>query len=175
MVGYEGTYEVSDLGRVRSLDREVMWRSRWGTDTVRRNKGTLLKTLRHPGGYARVTLWSEGDYENKYIHELVLSAFVGKRPLGAQACHGNGDKKDNRLVNLRWDTPSANQGDREDHGTGRRGRPHPSTQLCPSEIRLIKSLHRGASITKVAQLVGRPRTTVADVINGRTAKARSCA
>lgn len=47
------------------------------------------------------------------IHKLVLEAFVGERPSGMQACHGNGDKTDNRLVNLRWDTVKANHRDKK--------------------------------------------------------------
>lgn len=51
------------------------------------------------------------------LHRVVLDAFIGPRPKGMEACHANGDPTDNRLVNLRWDTRSANAADSVRHGT----------------------------------------------------------
>ena len=115
--GRDGEYEVSNLGRVRSLARVVPRRDRYG------NAGTLTvreRVLRPStaGRYLHVQL---GANNSAKVHTLVLEAFVGPRPDGLVACHNNGNSKDNRAENLRWDTLSANQLDSVRHGTKRNG------------------------------------------------------
>lgn len=65
----------------------------------------LSVCLSQPGGRRR----------NFYVHELVLLAFHGPRPAGFEGCHGDGDSKNNRASNLRWDTPAMNIADRTRH------------------------------------------------------------
>lgn len=107
---YEGCYEVSDLGRVRSLGRPV--NGRFGLWLHPR----MLKPVAS-NGYLAVTLRKHGRSHKIRIHRLVLLAFVGDPPLGFEACHENRDGTDNRLANLRWDTPSGNSFDKVRHGT----------------------------------------------------------
>jgi hypothetical protein len=59
------------------------------------------------------------------VHHLVLEAFVGPRPAGHEAAHGDGDKTNNALANLRWATPKENAADRYRHGTVLFGTRHP--------------------------------------------------
>lgn len=108
--GCEGEYEVSDQGRVRSLDRHVE-----GMLGMRRGR-VLKPQWAGPRGkqYRQVTL---RDGHQLKVHLLVLTVFAGPRPDGLQGCHTNGDKSDNRLINLRWDTPGANNRDKRAHGT----------------------------------------------------------
>lgn len=122
--GYEGIYEVSDHGNVRSLDRAVT--NRLGH--VQHRKGVTLKP--GPGKHGRlfvVLVRGDDTRWNVPVHRLVLLAFVGEPPAGTEACHNNGDHLDNRLCNLRWDTKSANTLDAVKHGT------HPKTRRthCP--------------------------------------------
>lgn len=68
--------------------------------------------------YLSVNLTRNGKRCNRFVHELVLIAWVGPRPGSAheiEACHCNGDSHDNRAANLRWDTVQANAWDRERH------------------------------------------------------------
>lgn len=111
--GYEGMYEASDQGRVRSLDREVECRN----GRKIRCAGRILKSIDRGDGYSVVSL-SKGNVVNqRRINVLVLETFVGPAPSGHHACHNNGDSTDNRLVNLRFDTPSENNYDLVRHGT----------------------------------------------------------
>lgn len=114
VVGYEGAYEVSNLGRVRSVAR---------TDARgHRQEGMLLKIGRHPRGYEQIRLYRAGQGESKKVHHLVLEAFVGPMPNGMEGCHRNGVRHDNRIGNLRWDTVRENANDRmRHHPTCRRG------------------------------------------------------
>ena len=112
--GYEGTYEVSDLGRVRSVDR---WVSRANGGQYRR-RGKVLAAHPHPrAGYPLVKLKINNAVHSATTHALVMLAFVGPRPEGLEVCHNNGDPTDNRPANLRYDTRSENRRDSVRHGT----------------------------------------------------------
>ena len=106
--GYEGFYEVSDTGRVRSIDRYVA-----GRYVKRLIRGKLLSQKLTNKGYPFVWLGlgEKGKSSYRTVHRLVLEAFVGPAPEGAVACHNNDIQTDNRLENLRWDTRSENQND----------------------------------------------------------------
>ena len=107
--GFEGSYEVSDHGRVRSLDR-------LGVDG-RRIKGKMRKIGVNTHGYLRVSLSRDHDKRYYLVHRLVLEAFVGPCPDGMEGCHNDGDPTNANLYNLRWDTRSANMYDKQIHGT----------------------------------------------------------
>lgn len=62
-------------------------------------------------GHLGVTLRSGGAIKSRYVHQLVLEAFVGPRPEGMVACHWNDISDDNRVENLRWATPQENRMD----------------------------------------------------------------
>lgn len=112
IVGYEGVYEVSDQGRVRSLDRMVYA----GSNRVRLSLGRIL-SIHHGDKYAKVRLKLDGTGKTHNVHTLVATAFLGLRPDGMEVCHCNGQPHDNRLTNLRYDTHQANVLERRDHGT----------------------------------------------------------
>lgn len=111
--GFEGRYEASDLGRIRSVDRVITTKA--GVRMPRR--GQVLKPWSSDRlSHQSVTLGH--DYKDHHlVHVLVLTTFVGPRPEGMEGCHNDGNAANNRLENLRWDTASANQRDRVKHGT----------------------------------------------------------
>lgn len=109
---FEGRYEVSDQGRVRSLDMRIGAGSPTGTRLLR---GRVLKQYADQG-YARVVLTVNGKRHMRTVHRLVAAAFLGPRPDGMETCHNNGDSLDNRVENLRYDTHSENQLDVVRHG-----------------------------------------------------------
>ena len=114
VVGYEGHYEVSDLGRVRALTREV--RTCYGT--VRVQHGRVLVPQNTRKGHLKVTLCpGDGTEQNRFVHVLVCEAFRGPRPPGQETRHLDGDPKNNALVNLKWGTRSENTKDSIRHGT----------------------------------------------------------
>lgn len=123
VVGWEGLYEVSDRGSVRSLDRSV---GQW-YGGVRSVRGRLLSPVTNKD-HCVVGLCRNGMQTNVKVHRLVLEAFVGPAPSGLVCCHNNGDGTDNRLENLRWDTLSANSKDAVRHGANRNA----NKTHCPS-------------------------------------------
>lgn len=111
--GYEGAYEVSDVGQVRSLDRVA--RTRWGgTYPI---QGQVLAPTVQTNGYKYVSLKADGTTRRVQVHVLVLEAFVGPRPERHQARHLDGGRLNNALANLAWGTASANIRDKTRHGT----------------------------------------------------------
>lgn len=101
--GYEGYYEVSSLGRVRSLDR--ISRNRYG-EYVRRGK--LLTLERTPDGYLEVGIWDGKTSRNKSIHRLVASAFIDNPYHLPEVNHKDGNKENNSPGNLEWTTHKGN-------------------------------------------------------------------
>ena len=108
-VPYDSNYEVSDLGRVRSVDRVVPRKS----SSMRLN-GRILKPWAGSSGYLQVYL---SNRRVMMVHHLVLDTFVGDRPEGLEGRHKNGKMHDNRSSNLDWSTHSVNIRNREVHGT----------------------------------------------------------
>lgn len=104
--GYEGFYEVSDLGRVRGLDRVVMRKN----GIPHTEKGRMRKLgLAHPNGYLNVGLYKAGQPPRvRLVHQLVMETFVGPRPAGYEVLHADDNPGNNRLSNLRYGTHAEN-------------------------------------------------------------------
>jgi len=132
VVGYEGLYEVSDYGRVRS---------------VKGGKQRLLKILHYKKNYPVVGLSKDGMQKPIPVHRLVLFAFVGPPPEGMEARHfPDRDKANCRLSNLSWSTHAINNHDKVLHGTSNIGERNGSAKLTADmvrEIQMIKEWPRG--------------------------------
>lgn len=114
VVGWEGLYEVSDLGRVRSVARIV---TRRGGRPYRVRECIRKASVDARSGYAELPLCRDGEGKTHRVHVLVLEAFAGPRPDGNYGRHLNGNPSDNRLENLAWGTPTQNNYDAVAHGT----------------------------------------------------------
>lgn len=134
VLGYEGAYEVSSLGRVASCFRQVPC-SRHGLRTYPRKIRKIKPTS---GGYVRVNLSYGGTTRTHLVHRLVAEAFHGPAPDGMDACHNNGRRDDNRPENLRWDTRAGNHADKLRHGTACRGERQHRSKLTADQVRSIR-------------------------------------
>ena len=104
--GYEGIYEVSDLGNVRSLDKEINHNFYKGVKFVR--KGKILIPFISDRGYLRVTLIKDGKRKKVFVHRLVAEAFIESDTDGLQVNHIDGNKSNNTVGNLEWCTGREN-------------------------------------------------------------------
>ena len=105
----------------------------------------------------------------KYVHQLVLEAFVGPAPTGMVACHGDGNPTNNRLSNLRWGTRKDNEADKERHGRRRRGATHQNAKATEEKVREARRLREaGWMLQTIADHLQLCRTTVSAIVNGYT-------
>lgn len=112
--GYEGLYQVSNLGNVKSLNRLVIQKN--GKETFL--KGKPLKQQLDSRGYFRVSLSRNGIARPKCIHHIVLESFCSSKPFPkAEARHLDGNPINNKFDNLKWGTKSENMQDAIKHGT----------------------------------------------------------
>lgn len=103
--GFEGSYEVSNLGRVRSLDRVVPTLNRWGGITDRRYNGCILPCSTNKVGYVSVVIGGFG----RFVHRLVAQSFI-PNPLDLpEANHKDGVRNHNSEDNLEWVTSTDNK------------------------------------------------------------------
>lgn len=134
--GYHGIYEVSDKGRVRSLDRVTT-----SVDGRQMHyRGRILRPANGPRGYLTVSL-HRGGRETGVVHRLVAVAFLGAPPTErAQVNHKNGRKTDNRVENLEYVSPAENTLHALDTGLlNIRGESSPNSKLTVRQVREIRA------------------------------------
>jgi hypothetical protein len=138
--GFEGSYEVSNMGRVRSVDRFVDLIGRWGKPEKRRYKGRIRKPFTSPcNKYLMVLLCVNSRKTSRTIHSLVLEAFVGPCPPGEEGRHRNCKHHDNRLENLTYGTRKQNREDSRREGTLAVGERIAQHKLTANEVLKIRS------------------------------------
>ena len=142
VVGYEGRYQVSNLGQVKGIDRK---------DSAGRNSLSekILIQSETRKGYLRVALTNSDGNTAKYsVHRLVLEAFVDPCPEGMEGCHNDGNPMNNRLDNLDWKSPQDNWNDRRKHGTASVGEKHPMATITEERVKTIKRQLAAGAIGK---------------------------
>ena len=171
--GYEGIYEVSTSGCVRSLDRTQSYSriDRYSgrlISVTRRHSGKILSQGRTTGGYFSVCLGRENTF---HVHVLVLLAFVGPRPAGKESLHGDGNPENNTLENLRWGTRSENLFDAVKHGSKPVGEKHRCAKLKASDVISIRSTpYRYGLFRRLARKYNINESSVRGVWNRKTWK-----
>lgn len=150
IAGCEGLYEVSDQGRVRSLDR---WIRVPGWNPYLRH-GRILTPGPSENGYLKVTLSVRRNGRRWQItpavHRLVLEAFVGPCPAGQEARHGPGGQQDNRLVNLSYGTKVQNAQDKRRDGTYVEGSVSVNAKLTEDIVRECRRRYAAGGGTTVS-------------------------
>ena len=153
--GFGGIYEVSSNGNVRR------WKS--GAKTGVAGWRTLKPNVVR--GYRYFVLSLNGRARSMRGARLVLMAFVGMPLSSQEACHCNGDRSDDRVVNLRWDTRSSNHADKIEHGTDQRCERHPCAKLTLDQARMV-FVAQGRQ-KEIAAKFGISQATVSAIKTGR--------
>lgn len=161
--GYDGYYEASSLGRIRSIERLV--RHNYGG--MKKQRGKVLATSVLPGGYEIVALCKDGKPVNARVPRLVLMAFCGVPQDGMAACHGDGNPSNNRLSNLRWGTYKENESDKILHGTSFVG--ERATRAVLSEADALEIIGRPSDHrSSLAKEFGVSEATIRAIRTGRS-------
>ncbi len=151
--GFEGCYEVSDQGRVRSLRRLV--RGRGGCPFPVKER-ILRPYVNKRTGHVTVTLG--GDDNRRPLAHMVLETFVGPRPEGTRCRYINGQPTDCRLENLCWAPARASQ---REQTQGRH-------KLTPAAVVQIRSMAGTMPQREIAALFAVAQTTISNVVRGKT-------
>lgn len=166
VVGFEGWYEVSNQGRVRSVDRQIKGKA---------YSSRILYQGVIGSGYRTVNLYKAGKRTTRTVHSLVAEAFIGKRPLGADICHGLNGVSDNSPSNLRYGTRTENLNEKKLHGTEQLGEKHWNSKLTVSGVKQIrKASKRGASNVSLANRFSVSPTTISNIVNHKVWKHVPC-
>lgn len=162
VVGFEGVYEVSNMGQVRNISPSA--NHRYGS-------GNILKPIRNKSsGYLTVCLKRNGVSKWCYIHHLVCQAFHGPKPSPKAQCrHGDGDKNNNTEGNLCWGTRSENEQDKARHGTSNAGSRHGMSKLTEAQAQDIKSrLSKGEKQAHLARQFGVTKSCIWSIAAGKS-------
>jgi hypothetical protein len=168
--GYEGHYEVSSLGRVRSVGRFI---SRVMPDGSVQHQNRPEKIMgqwsRNGTWYPRVTLTVEFQKKTISVHTLVLEAFVGPAPHGTECRHLDGNMQNCRLENLAWATHLENEADKTAHGTRVIGEMVRNSVLTAGDVVAIRRRHAaGERQNAMAREFGVSKATICRAVKGRS-------
>lgn len=158
---YEGLYEVSNFGRIRSVGR-IGYHPRYG----RMHRKSRIMTLTCAGKYLSVCLHKQRVQEVRHVHYYVTAAFLGPRQQGAHVCHADGDGCNNRIDNLRYDTPSNNCKDKRFHGRIPVGEKSGGAKLTNEESREIMEEPYGIPLGVLAEKYGVSKATISRIRGG---------
>lgn len=161
VVGYEGFYEVSNFGAVKSLPRRVPHYT--GASFVRKG-GDLKITI--TGLYPQVNLSKEGRTKTHMVHRLVAAAFLGARPKGFHVRHLDGDKWNASATNLAYGTAKQNMEDMARHGRVPKGVSHGRAKISEDDVRTIRKLKGLLTHKEIASTFGLGLSQVGNIIYG---------
>ncbi len=160
--GFEGRYEVSDLGRVRSLQCKGRQRS----------VPLVLKDYAAGSGYRFVCLFDGEQFHQTYVHRAVLTSFVGEPAQGMQGAHLDGVRTHNALANLIWATASENHAHKHLHGTMPTGERVKASKLTAVQVlearRIFVPGHRRTGVNALARRFGISQASMGAAITGAT-------
>jgi len=168
VLGWEGLYEASSLGRIRSIERWTRGRHRGiGPHRVRR-RSKVLRLVLNQHGYLAGNFSRRGGRVNFELHRAICEAFHGPAPEGFVAAHWDGVRTNCAASNLRWATIAENQNDMVRHGTLLRGEQKPCARLTEDDVRAIRGSQ--ASTSKLARQYGVHWKTLSAARSGQTWK-----
>lgn len=165
VVGYEGLYEVSNWGALRSLDR-VKTNPIAGEHIV---KGKVLNPVKNQKGYLRFILWKDGKKFSAGVHRLVAAAFIPNLHNYPEINHKDGLKDNNYLGNLEWCTTKENI--KHSYVTGLRALDHAQgekngrSKLSSKQVKEIRNMGNTIRQIDLAELYGVSQLTISKILN----------
>lgn len=162
--GYEGVYQVSNMGRIKSLTRKV-----WNYT----KPGRILKPCMKENGYLHVSLHNGDKHEkHAHVHRLVAQAFIPNPENLPEVNHKNFNKEDNRVENLEWCTSRYNKAHFRNSPYSKKADSRKATTLANKSIqyildhkdRVCEIYDLGYTVQEVSQIVGIGRDMTRDIL-----------
>lgn len=171
VVGYEGLYMVSNTGKVKSLDREILHKN--GKIVFR--KGRLLVPYLGKAKYERVKLSKDGEGRKFMVHRVVAYAFLGEPDIDkfssekAEVNHKDGNTQNNNVENLEWVTKEENMLHARENGFTTHGTTNGRAVLDDRDVSVIRRLyHRGVTQKILGESYGVERGTISSIVRNET-------
>ena len=162
--GFEGLYQISNLGRLRTVERMV--RHSCGKVQKVKSRVRVPQVVNRGKGYMGVVLYRNSETTSKYIHRMVATAFIPNPENKPQVNHIDGDTRNNRLDNLEWATGSENQAHMVELGL--------ISTLKP--VRVIYpdgTTEEFKSIVRASKAVGVSHASILNALTGKTKRPRN--
>lgn len=161
--GYEGKYQVSNLGRVRSL-----------VDSNGNKRIKILSYNKHPQGYLKVNLWRDNKVRYKYVHRLVARAFIPNPNSLPQVNHISGVKTENNVQNLEWVSRIENMKHSFSIGLHPRGEKRSYAKFTNEQVKQIRKEYiphdKNFGLCALARKYGINHSSMKDIIDKKTYK-----
>ncbi|MDD5220635.1 MAG: HNH endonuclease signature motif containing protein [Candidatus Bipolaricaulis sp.] len=158
-------YYITDDGVVISVKPNNQYSKRPGT--------LIILKHRNNRGYPTVALSKNNRQYNRRVHRLVMETFVGLRPTGLEICHNDGNKLNNKIENLRYDTHKNNMKDRtvQCRGFIPAGALNGQSKLNELQVRIVRrfcALNLMGNQKYIANIFGVHRTTICNIARNLT-------
>lgn len=155
VIGYEGLYQVSNLGRIKSLSNNKL------------KKEKILKQNVSNCGYKTVCLSKKNKYKTYTIHRLVANNFLSNNDNKRTVNHINGIKTDNRLENLEWCTTSENTKHAYNNGliNVSKAENHVNSKLTNVQVLEIRAIGRSLKQREIAEMYGVSQVIISNILN----------
>lgn len=163
--------EASTIGDCYAVTKDGRVLTRNKHNGMKDDSWRVMKPIPNSKGYERVYLVIQGRRVIHKISRLVLEHFVGPCPDGMECCHNDGNKDNNRLENLRWDTPRNNMLDKINHGTAPYCRTKENDGLCkltPENIAEIRASFSTFNDSQIAKKYGVKTWTISRIRRGES-------
>lgn len=165
---WEGFYQASNLGRIRSLSRVSSRGCRGG---FMRIEGQILRQSKSSNGYLRMSFLDADGGRAKSVsaHRMIASAFHGLPPTPKhQVAHHDGDRTNNLPNNLRWATSSENIADKKRHGTFLFGELSHRSKLTEAQVLLIRKIGEEFSLGEIGEIFSMTKNNIRRILNRET-------
>lgn len=141
--GYEGYYQVSSMGRVRSFKKKGR------AEGISKNP-IILNPKKSGNGYKKIYLWNNGKYDNCLIHRLVASAFIPNPENKPTVNHKDNNGLNNHVKNLEWCTYKENTKHAVENGymSNQKGSGNYSSKLTEKEVLEIREMYQSKKLSK---------------------------
>lgn len=166
--GFEGMYQVSNTGKVRSLDREITKPNRYGNIQNFKFKGRELQFNDNGNGYLSVQL---GRKNRRYVHRLVAEAFIDNPFELPSINHIDNDRKNNNATNIEWVTQQENIQHKVNQDRQLKGETSPVSKLTEVEVLKIRTLlSKGIPQWRIGKLFGVKQSSISSIKTGKSWK-----
>ncbi len=163
--GYEGLYDASSCGRIKSLPRVIQHKNGHKQNAP----SVVLRQGIGSHGYPTVTLSKGGTVKKRTVHSIIAEAFIGKRPDGFETRHLDGNRRNCHTDNLKYGSHEQNQANRIAHGTDGRGQKNAMAKLSLDQVETIRAkAASGSDFHDLARTFDVAWATISDIIQRRT-------